>query len=206
MDSTSSGLLSRARDGDPDSWNVLVGRYGPLVFGWVRSSGVSRTDAGDVVQEVFAGLVRMLPEYEHQSFRGWLRILTRNKVSDYFRRHGKQPVAHGGSSFVGFLHSVAGLTNLDHESTLVGEESQEGDLTHNLAGLSYQESARFQEIVDAVRSRTSEASWQIFWSVVVDDRFPEDVATELGVKIGTVYQCVSRTLARLRKELKANGL
>jgi RNA polymerase sigma-70 factor (ECF subfamily) len=64
-------------------------------------SGLSSLDAEDVTQEVFAGAAAGLASFHRDraddSFRGWLRGITRNQVVLHFRRSHRQPRAQGGS-------------------------------------------------------------------------------------------------------------
>jgi RNA polymerase sigma-70 factor (ECF subfamily) len=55
--------------------------------------------------------------------------------------------------------------------------------------------------LNAIRSEFQAATWQAFWSVVVDGRQAADVATELHMQPGAVRVAKCRVLARLRREL-----
>src|SRR5947209_16334896 len=92
MHTTSPSLLARLRrPDDPEAWDRLVDLYTPLLYHWARGTGLQEPDAADLVQEVFAVLVRKLPEFrydEHKSFRGWLRKITLNKWRDR-QRHAR---------------------------------------------------------------------------------------------------------------------
>jgi RNA polymerase sigma-70 factor (ECF subfamily) len=100
--STSSSLLERAKSRDPDAWRWLAEFYGPLVYNWARAAGLQPSDAADVAQEVFRSVSVKLADFRHDrthdSFRGWLWTITRNKVRDYHfqrRRNGALLVLRG---------------------------------------------------------------------------------------------------------------
>jgi len=99
--STSPSLIERVRQRDEEAWGRLVWLYGPLVDCWIRRKGVSRADAKDIFQEVFSAVASGIDGFRKDrpgdSFRAWLRVITRNKVNDHFRRAGRQPVAKGGT-------------------------------------------------------------------------------------------------------------
>ena len=83
------------------AWTRLADLYGPVVYRWCRQAGVTRDDAPDVVQEVFAALALHIDGFRREkpgdSFAAWLRTITQNKIRDHFRsRHGR-PAAEGGS-------------------------------------------------------------------------------------------------------------
>jgi RNA polymerase sigma-70 factor (ECF subfamily) len=110
---TSLTLLERARAREPEAWERLIRLYAPLVASWCACGGVRGADAEDVVQEVFGaaarGLGRFRREQPEDSFRGWLRGITKLKLREHFRRAGRQPRAGGGSASVG-LQEVADPT------------------------------------------------------------------------------------------------
>ncbi len=99
--STSRSLLARLHANDPLAWERLVALYAPLVWSWCRKMHLAAQDLADVMQEVFKAVA-----VHHQSFhknqpgdtfRGWLRTITRNKVRDHFRRLQREPHAAGGT-------------------------------------------------------------------------------------------------------------
>ena len=54
----------------------------------------NREDAEDVTQEVLLKLAKHLGQFQYdpsQSFRGWLRRVTENAITDYVRRHRVRP-------------------------------------------------------------------------------------------------------------------
>ena len=95
---TRSSLLKRLRHScDQESWGEFVALYEPLIFGYVRSRGLSEDDAQDVVQNVFASLVQTLLGFELDRTRGrirtWLWRVTQNAITDWVRRQQRQKVA-----------------------------------------------------------------------------------------------------------------
>src|SRR5947199_10678979 len=98
---TSRSLLQRARAADAGAWDRLVALYGPLVLHWCRRWGLREEDAADVFQEVFQAVAAHLAAFRRDrsgdTFRGWLRAITRNKVNDLFRRREREPAGAGGS-------------------------------------------------------------------------------------------------------------
>ena len=95
--SASTSLLQKLKTHDEAAWQRVLDLYVPLVFSWCRRSGIPSQDSADVVQEVFRAVLRGIAEFRYSqpadTFRGWLRIITRNKIRDHFRkRHsGRSP-------------------------------------------------------------------------------------------------------------------
>jgi RNA polymerase sigma-70 factor (ECF subfamily) len=188
--STSRSLLADAQQDDAAAWGRLVHLYAPLVATWCRRLGVAEQDVVDVLQEVFAAvasnLVRFRKERPHDTFRGWLSTITRNKARDYFRRRADRPAAAGGTEASLRLAQVPdGQTQplkLD-----VAEDTAFGDV--------------LQRALELIRSEFHDQTWRAFWSVVIEGHDAADVARELAMQPGAVRVCKSRVLARLRREL-----
>jgi RNA polymerase sigma-70 factor (ECF subfamily) len=186
--STARSLLIGLRAGEDDAWNRVVVLYSPLVRHWCRRGGLPDQDVGDVSQEVFQAVAASVHRFRKSdptdTFRGWLRRITQNKVHDHFRRRRREPAAVGGSEGrlrLADVPAAALETETDDEQPLVGEL-----LTTALG---------------RIRPEFHERTWQAFWRVVVDGRPAGDVGDELGMRPGTVRVAKSRVLQRLRAEL-----
>src|SRR5262249_42696795 len=98
---TSRSLLERVKADEAAAWERLVALYAPLVFHWCRRWDLREPDVADILQEVFQAVVVHVngfrKERQGDTFRGWLRRITRNKVLDHRRRLGREPQGAGGS-------------------------------------------------------------------------------------------------------------
>src|SRR3954452_3152176 len=101
MSAMSPSLLLRVQANQAGAWERLVELYAPLVYHWCRRSQLGPEDTSDVFQEVFRAVAQHIREFRRDrpsdSFRGWLRIITQNKIRDHFRRVEHQPKAAGGT-------------------------------------------------------------------------------------------------------------
>ena len=99
---TSLTLLQRLRANEPDAWRTMVQLYTPLLYQWCARSALQGADADDVLQEVFRAAATHLDGFRRDrpgdSFRGWLRAITRNMILLHFRKSGRQPEAGGGTA------------------------------------------------------------------------------------------------------------
>ena len=191
---TSSSLLERIKACEQDAWVRLVQLYSPLIYAWCRQFGLQAADAADVGQEVFRAVARKISDFRRDrpgdSFRAWLRTITRNRVRDHFSALAVRAQGHGGSDAQIQLQQIP--ANIETDSAV----SSEAD---NLeAGLLY------RRAMDLIRSEFEDRSWQAFWSVVVEEQSPDSVAERLGLSRNAVYLAKSRILRRLRAEF--NGL
>jgi RNA polymerase sigma-70 factor (ECF subfamily) len=185
---TSRSLIERVRADDTAAWDRLVSLYAPLVFYWCRRYDLRDEDRADIFQEVFLAVATHIADFrkERQSdtFRGWLRTITRNKVLDHFRRRGREQEAAGGSE---------ANTRLAH---LPAPSAEEESIAEDKA-----EKALFYRGLDMIRADFEERTWQAFWRTTVENKSPKDVGAELGMSPGAVRVAKSRVLHRLREEL-----
>ncbi len=183
---TSLTLLARVRDRDADAWGRLVALYSPLVLYWCRQGNVRGADADDVRQDVFQAVSASLGQFRRDrpddTFRGWLRGITRNKLLDHFRRRQRSPEAQGGTDAQRKLADVAAPSDLPDEP-----EAEVASLYHRA--------------LELVRSEFEPQTWDAFWRVAVDGRTASAVADELGMAAPAVRMAKSRVLRRLRQEV-----
>jgi RNA polymerase sigma-70 factor (ECF subfamily) len=184
---TSLTLLRRAVGRDPDAWQRLVHLYRPLVLSWCLRGGVRYDDADDVAQEVFRVAAVRLPEFRRDrpgdTFRGWLRAVTRNLVIAHYRKAKHRPAAAGGSEAQFQLNEVPAPAE-------IGDDDPAEEL-----------SALYRRALELVRAEFEERTWQMFWLVVVESRAPGDVAVEMKVTAGAVRLAKFRVLRRLKEEV-----
>lgn len=184
--STSSGLIDHVRSDLPEGWLRLNAVYGPLVYTWCRKSGVPEGDAPDVVQEVFRSVLTNLHRFRKErvgdSFRAWVRTITKNKIVDYQRCELNRPRASGGSQMRDRLERFP-IEAVDDEV----ESDDDGHLT--------------DRVLQLIQSDFDERTWRAFWRSTVDGAPVESIAIDLGMTKGAVRQAKYRVLRRLRDEL-----
>ena len=73
-------LVTRARNGDQQAWDVLVERYAPLIWSICRHYRLSRADAEDVGQRIWLQFVSHLDTIrDPAALPGWLTTTTRRE-------------------------------------------------------------------------------------------------------------------------------
>lgn len=83
-------LVSRIKEGDSQSFDILVRAYLPRIYRKVRKH-VPAMDAEDVTQDIFLNLVRSIDNFEGKSaFATWFNKIVTNRVADYHRRMFRQ--------------------------------------------------------------------------------------------------------------------
>jgi RNA polymerase sigma-70 factor (ECF subfamily) len=184
---TPLSLLERARHHDPLAWERLVALYRPLVLFWCCRGGMQGADAEDVSQEVFAAAATSLDRFHHDrpgdTFRGWLRGITRNQILMWRRGNRHQPQGQGGSEMLHILQGAADpLGNPDDDEQL-------------------QFSELYRRALEVLRPEFEERTWQAFYRTVVDGYSPAALTTELGMTAPAIRQAKSRVLRRLKEEV-----
>src|SRR5205085_2462377 len=131
-------------------------------FYWARRIPLQDADAADLVQEVFAILVRKLPEFEYdpqKGFRAWLRTITLNKWREKVRNR------RGRSAQVN-----------DSELDQIAAPADE---------ISFWETEHRQILLrrcfDAVQSQFQPLTWQASWACLIEGRAIEEVARDLNL-------------------------
>jgi RNA polymerase sigma-70 factor, ECF subfamily len=185
--STSRSLLARLHANDPIAWERLLTLYAPLVWHWCRRMHLPSQDFPDVLQEVFKSVASQFSRFHKDrpgdTLRGWLRIITKNKVHDYFRRLQKEPQATGGTD-----------AQVHWSQVPEAEPDEESDTPETYALL-------FHQALELIQREFEERTWRAFWRVVVEGAGPQDVAAELAMSPGAVRVAKCRVLHRLRQEL-----
>ena len=179
MHTTPPSLLEQLRrPNDHQAWRRFVDLYTPLLFYWARRVGLQESDAADLVQEVFALLIRKLPDFAYdrnKGFRSWLRTVLMNKWREIQRR---RPPPQGGA--------VPDKASADDVAALAETEFQQ-----RLA-------VRAMELMKA---EFQPATWKACWEHAAVGRPAAEVAAELGMSVNAVYLATGRVLRRLRQEL-----
>src|SRR5206468_8982143 len=128
--------------------------YQPLVRFWCSHAGVPGLDCEDVTQEVFAAAATGINVFRRDrlgdTFRGWLRGITRNQVLLHFRRNRDRPQAEGGSDAWRDLQEVPDLLAVPADE----EEAEIGKL--------------YRRVLDQVHCEFEEHTWQAFWLTAVE--------------------------------------
>jgi RNA polymerase sigma-70 factor (ECF subfamily) len=183
MHTTPVSLLERLRESATEqaAWELFVKLYTPVLRAMARRLGVQGQDCDDLIQEVFTVLVKELPRFKVQPkarFRGWLWTVLKHKHLERRRRRAVN-ISAGDSA----LDEVAGPdTSLEIDET------------------EYQ-SCLMQRALELMQSEFAEKTWKAF-QACSEGRPAQEVADELGMKVGAVYAAKSRVLQRLRQELE----
>ena len=167
-------------DGVP-TWEEVARDHGRFLYNVAYRLTGNVDDAKDLVQESLLRVRRGLATYEPGSLEGWLARIVTNVFLDEMRRKKRRPV-----------HA------LPENPDLVLPPAPAADAASASAGLS-------TEIQEAITSLPEEFRVPLVLCDVADQSY-EDIATALGVPIGTVRSRLHRGRRMLRGELTARGV
>lgn len=188
LHSTSSSLLQRAQDNDELAWERLCRLFGPTVYRFARRLGLPSEDAADIVQDVFAVVAGSLVSFDrsapNSTFRGWLYVITRNKVRDRARFLSRRPET---------VPATDVRLDLTQQAENLADDDDSGDSTETRRVV--------QRALELIQVEFERSTWRAFQRTAVEGASPADVARELEMTVGAVYKAKSRVLQRLRSEL-----
>lgn len=192
MAETSLTLLNRVQANDDEAWGVFTRLYGPIVFAWVRSSGMQPHDVENVVQDVFGGVLLKLDTYEpgrkvSGAFRSWLWGITRNKLLNHLRSAKRQPVGQGGTN--------ANIALQQLQACAQDPECPDAIPVEHML---------LQNAIEILKSEFDPRTWQAFHDSAVKGRPAKEIGDELNMTAKAVRQAKFRVTKKLRALLDSS--
>lgn len=191
---TRNSLLSRLRDWDDhESWRAFFDTYWKFLLSIALKSGLSDEDARDVVQETVVAVAKGLRDgrfhrTEGGSFKAWLQLIVRRRVSDHLRRAKARPVARGEQPEE--TVSTPLVERLPDPAAQVVDELWEDEWNRNLADAA----------LELVKQRVGAKQFQMFDLYAVKDWPVGEVARTLHVNVAQVYLAKHRVTSLIRQE------
>ncbi len=187
-DATSVTLLAKLRE-DPTNqavWQEFVRRYRPLIHGICLSWHLQPADAEDVTQAVLARLVHKMQDFRYdpaQSFRGWLKTVTRRVLANELLKRPRERVGSDG-----VVEEM--LENVEARDGLVGavEAAYDREL--------------LDEALRRVRERVPTQQWDAFRLTALESMSGADASRALGMLVSTVYSSKSKVQKLVREEVQ----
>jgi RNA polymerase sigma-70 factor (ECF subfamily) len=189
---TRTSLLGRLRDLDDEvSWRTFFDTYWRLIYNVARKSGLTDTEAQDIVQETVIAVARKLPDFRYDprkgSFKNWLLLITRRRIHDHLRRAYRSMPANSRepSHLRSFEEVQDDVPSPDAQTAHAWEEEWRETLLR--AGL------------EKLREGAEPKQYQVFDLCAVQRIAPKEVAKMLGMNRAQVYLSTHRLTARLRR-------
>jgi RNA polymerase sigma-70 factor (ECF subfamily) len=174
------------QEGDPEACDELYRRYSRHLINYFYKQSYDRAIAEDLTQETFLRLVRHRAKYRPEaSFRTYLFTVARNLYIDHFRSKKAAPKAVSTDLRVGEDGAAIGdlIENRDTETVKQIEDSEAAGIVRTA----------LEDLPEAQREA---------WVLVFDRGLKyREVASVLGVPVGTVKSRVNAAVVRLRGKL-----
>jgi len=107
---------------DLEVMGVLYKRYMYLVYGVCMKYFKNREDSQDAVMQIFEVLVKDIPRFEIQNFKGWLYTVSRNYCLMQLRKNSKEKNRHPEISAAVFMESTIVMHPIEEESDIDMQE------------------------------------------------------------------------------------
>jgi RNA polymerase sigma-70 factor, ECF subfamily len=188
MDTTRVSLIQAIKNPEnTQAWSEFYGLYGPLLYRYARTKGLSRDDAEDIRSQCIEVVVQQIGGFKYEKakggFKNWLRRVAYNKIVDLIRkRHEKQ-------AMTGEMEAH------------VADQTAPDDVWDR-----QWKNAHLRFALERVKTRVSEPSYLAFQLLVFDGAAVEEVCSRTEMNSNQVYKAKSRILALLRDELIELGL
>lgn len=193
---TRYSLLSRLQNWDDQaSWKEFFDTYWRLIYSIALKSGLTETEAQDVVQETIISVAKNIHKFKRDralgTFKGWLRNLTRWRIADQLKRR-LQPRQE---NFV----AIDDDTDSPPEFTQIPDPA--GDALDDIWEKEWRAN-RFDAAMERVKQKVKEEHFQIFELHVIRQWPPRRVAAALNINVAQVYLAKFRIVALIKKEIR----
>ena len=187
MTTTRKTLLQRVRDhSDREAWEQFFELYAPILEGYARAHGLSRSDAEEVRDRCLEVVARRMPAFEYARERGrfkaWLLKIARGKVVDFLRRPGERAGEPG---------ALVALEGTDPGPDAHWERHWRAE--------------HLRHCLREVRRSEAEHTYRVFELLLVEELSVPEVCEKTGLNANQVYKAKARVLRRVREALERLG-
>jgi len=193
---TRESLLSRLKDwDDAESWREFFDRYWRLIYSVAHKSGLTETEAQEVVQETLITVSRNIPDFKYNrktgSFKSWLLHTTRWKINDQLRKRQRDDaVMHRRSASL--TDRTATIERVADPAPAGLEGLWDEEWEHNIVTMA----------IDRVKQQVKPRQYQIFDLYVVKKWPLAKITSTLDVNVGQVYLAKHRIGSLIKKEVR----
>lgn len=192
---TRRSLLTRLkRWDDQESWRDFFNTYWKLIYWVALKSGLSETEAQEVVQETVISVARKMPGFKYNpvigSFKSWLLLVTRRRIADQFRKRPRE---------IRFPTALPGQTSRTTPSARIPDPA--GPDLNRVWDEEWQRNL-LDTALTVVKGKVAPRQYQVFELYVLKQWAVERITSTLGVSAGQVYLAKVRVGNLVKKELR----
>ena len=206
---TRQSLVSRLKDWDDhESWRDFFDTYWRLIYGLAVKSGLTNTEAEDVVQETLLAVAKEMPDFKYDpargSFKGWLLEITRRRIANQVRRRLKHRHATAAPLAGEATRQPFGERSEPDQRRTATVERVPDPNSDELERLWDEEWRRnlLEASIVRVKKRVNAKQYQMF-NLYVMMHWPMDQVTKtLGVNPAQVYMAKMRVGRLIKSEVR----
>ena len=193
---TRRSLVERLRNLDDHvSWQEFFNTYWKLIYCAAIKSGLSDSEAEEVVQETIIGVARKMETFRYEpqacSFKGWLMHVTRRRIIDRLRKRQTQ-----GRSFEPLPTDTRTSETQLQIPDAAAEQAFEGmwdeEWQRNLVDAA----------MESVKRKVKPEHYQIFYLHSVKNMRARDIGELLAVSVAKVYVVRHRVARLVKREIQ----
>ena len=192
---TRSSLIHRLRDWeDHGSWQDFFDTYWKLIYAVAIKSGLSETEARDVVQETVVAVAKQLRDSGYDrarsSFKNWLCLITRRRIIDHLRARTDPKLRHTPAA--PDTRRTDTIARLPDPAGFVPEDVWDEEWRKNL----------LDAAIERVKQQVAPKQFQIFDLSTLRSLPVAEVVRLVKVNPAQVYLARHRVGALVKKEVK----
>lgn len=188
-------LIARLKNlNDQDSWRVFFDTYKDLIHGVATKTGLSHSEADDVVQETVMSVCKHIGAFETDksrgSFKAWLLQMTRWRIVDQVRRRRVEMERLAVESRDDLVTRMV--------ERVVDPKGNELEVIWDEAWKRHMIDSALEE----VKRNSSAIHFQIFYLLIIKEKTPQEVASSLQYEISQIYLIKHRLSKLMEKALR----
>lgn len=192
---TRQSLLGRLKDWEDErSWRDFFETYWRLIYGTARKGGLSDAEAQEVVQETVIAVAKQMKDFKYDpaigSFKGWLKLITRRRIADQYRKRKPQELAFACAEAE--FPAMRSMEQIPDASGDLADAAWEADWQQSL----------LDRAVEIVRTQVSPRQYQIFDLYVLRQWPASQVAASLDISTAQVHLAKHRVQSQIKKEAR----
>ena len=210
---TRPSLLARLKDGgEQAAWQEFLDTYGRLIRGAALKSGLTETEADDVLQETALAVVKHIKEFQYDParcrFKSWLLLITRQRIIWQVRNREKLGVQSSACPS-GVAVGAALKRELQHgdgpRTDTINRIADPADPALDALWEAEWQKNLMAAALTAVKREVNPKQYQMFDFYVLQEWPVREVARALKVSVAQVYLAKHRVGALLKREAKRVG-
>lgn len=192
---TRRSLLGRLKQWDDRrSWEEFVRMYERLIYSVAVKAGLRDHEARDVVQDTLISVAKELPEFQYDpakgSFKGWLRMITRRRIVDFWRKRSRQ------------VQTSEPLPSDDTQTTPLDRIADPNSVEMDEIWEDEWRRYLMNAALERVRKEVSPRAYQVFDLCFLQEMPTAEAAEALGMSAGNIYITKHRVAQVLKKEIR----